>query len=127
MEAAFYGGILTSDSGAMLCGRWSPAWAISDRIVKAVGDRRHPGYIRARFGRSGPSAGVSDGLWYEDAKDCNALRQGQDPAFKATCDRLPVTSAALASQPTMSRFENRITRSDLYRIAQAFVDLFIAS
>ena len=27
----------------------------------------------------------------------------------------------------MSRFENRISRSDLYRIAQAFVDLFIAS
>lgn len=62
---------------------------------------------------------------YEDANDCNALRQ--DHAFKAACDRLPVTGAALASQPTMSRFENRITRSDLYRIAQAFIDLFIAS
>ena len=62
---------------------------------------------------------------YEDANDCNALRQ--DPAFKAACGRLPVTGAALASQPTMSRFENRVTRSDLYRIAQAFVDLFIAS
>ena len=55
------------------------------------------------------------------------MRLRQDPAFKAACDRLPVTGADLASQPTMSRFENGITRSDLYRIAQAFVDLFIAS
>ena len=40
---------------------------------------------------------------------------------------MPVTGANLASQPTMSRFENRITRVDLYRIAKAFADAFIAS
>ena len=40
---------------------------------------------------------------------------------------MPVTGANLASQPTMSRFENRITRGDLYRIAKAFADAFIAS
>ena len=62
---------------------------------------------------------------YEDANDCNVLRT--DPGFKAACGRLPSGGADLSSQPTMSRFENRIRRSWLYRIARAFVDHFIAS
>ena len=55
------------------------------------------------------------------------MRCARTRPSRAACGRLPVTGADLASQPTMSRFENRISRSDLYRIAQAFVDLFIAS
>ncbi len=62
---------------------------------------------------------------YEDANDCKTLRE--DPGFKAACDRLPLSGADLASQPTMSRFENRISRTDLYRIAKAFADVFVAS
>ena len=62
---------------------------------------------------------------YEDANDCNALRS--DPGFKVACDRLPISGENLASQPTMSRFENQMSRSDLYRVARAFVDCFIAS
>ena len=41
--------------------------------------------------------------------------------------RLPLQGQDLSSQPTMSRFENQMSRSDLYRIACAFVDAFIAS
>src|SRR5215831_2310541 len=52
---------------------------------------------------------------YEDANDSNTLRD--DPIFKLMLDRLPETGAPLASQPTMSRFENRVSRTDLYRMA----------
>ena len=62
---------------------------------------------------------------YEDANDCDALCS--DPGFKAACGRLPLQGEDLSSQPTMSRFENQMSRSDLYRIARAFVDAFIAS
>ena len=44
-----------------------------------------------------------------------------------SCDRLPESGADLASQPTMSRLENRIRRSELYRLARGFAALFIAS
>ena len=125
VEAAFDGGLLTSDSGVMLLREVEARLGISDRIVKAVGDRRHPGYVEHPLADLVHQRVFQIACGYEDANDCHALRQ--DPAFKAACDRLPVTGADLASQPTMSRFENRITRSDLYRIAQAFVDLFIAS
>ena len=62
---------------------------------------------------------------YEDANDCNDLRG--DPAFKVGCERAPLSGNDLASQPTMSRLENRVSRSDLYRMAQALADGFIAS
>jgi hypothetical protein len=41
---------------------------------------------------------------YEDANDLDTLRH--DPALKMACKRLPKTGEALASQPTISRFEN---------------------
>ena len=40
---------------------------------------------------------------------------------------MPLTDCDLPSQPTMSRFENRITRTDSYPIAKAFADVFVAS
>src|SRR2546425_7580633 len=42
-------------------------------------------------------------------------------------DRLPETGAPLASQPTISRFENRVSRTELYRMARVLVEQFIAS
>ena len=47
--------------------------------------------------------------------------------MKAACDRLPATGDDLASQPTMCRLENDVSRTDLYRIGLAFVDAFIGS
>ena len=62
---------------------------------------------------------------YEDANDCNTLKD--DPIFKLCADRLPESDPALASQPTMPRFENSISRTNLYRLARVLVDLFIQS
>ena len=42
---------------------------------------------------------------YEDANDANTLRH--DPIFKVLLGRLPESGPPLASQPTISRFENR--------------------
>ena len=62
---------------------------------------------------------------YEDANDATPLRH--DPIFKVLLGRLPESSAALASQPTLSRFENRVSRTDLSRLSRVVVDPFIAS
>ena len=50
-----------------------------------------------------------------------------DPGLKTACDRLPLSGADLASQPTMSRLENSVSRSDLYRIGMALLEGFIES
>lgn len=63
---------------------------------------------------------------YENGNDANALRT--DPVFKLGLERKPLDETAnLASAPTLSRLENAATPQDLYRMAQAFVDQFIAS
>ena len=61
---------------------------------------------------------------YEDQNDHDTLRF--DPVFKLIAGRLP-TDRNLASQPTLSRFENAISISDLWRLRDVFVDRFIAS
>jgi hypothetical protein len=62
---------------------------------------------------------------YEDANDCDELRQ--DSIFKMCSGKLPVSGDALASQPTMSRFENSVGRTGLYRVAEHFANCFINS
>jgi len=62
--------------------------------------------------------------WYESANDVNDLRI--DPGFKVSCDILS-SEVDLASQPTITRFENSINKKDLYRITEVFVDQFVAS
>ncbi len=98
---------------------------ILHRMVAALTDRRHQSYVHHQMMDLVKQRVFQMACGYEDANDCNTLRE--DPGFKAACDRLPLSGADLASQPTMSRFENRISRTDLYRIAKAFADVFVAS
>ena len=125
VEATFDGGRLTSDSGALILREVESKVGVIGRMVGAIRDRRHPSYVDHALEDLIKQRVFQIACGYEDANDCNDLRQ--DPKFKAACGRLPISGADLASQPTMSRLENGICRSDLYRIAEAFVDVFIAS
>jgi hypothetical protein len=60
---------------------------------------------------------------YEDANDAATL--AKDPAFKVMADRAPETSDDLASQPTLSRFENRVTAKDLRRLSESLLELYL--
>jgi hypothetical protein len=61
---------------------------------------------------------------YEDQNDHDTLRS--DPVFKLIADRSP-DEGDLASQPTLSRFENAISIRSLQRLRDVFIDQFIAS
>jgi len=52
---------------------------------------------------------------YEDTHDAAAL--AREPAFKIMAGKAPESAADLASQPTLSRFENRVTAKDLRRLS----------
>jgi hypothetical protein len=60
---------------------------------------------------------------YEDQNDSNSLRE--DPLLKVVCAALPESGADLASQPTLSRLENAADVRCCYRIAQAFLELYL--
>lgn len=125
IAAAFDGGTLTSDGGALVLREVERHVGVIARLVAVIRDRRHPSYVTHSLTDLLRQRVFQIACGYEDANDCDTLRG--DPAFKLACGRLPETGADLASQPTMTRLENRISRTDLYRIARALVDTFIAS
>lgn len=62
---------------------------------------------------------------YEDVNDSNQLRH--DPIYKIVCGRLPKAGEdLLASQPTISRLENHLSKSEVATIRRAFIESFIA-
>ncbi len=60
---------------------------------------------------------------YPDGNDAGRL--GADPIQKLFCGRDPLKGEDLASQPTLSRFENAFDRADLYRMSVALADTVI--
>jgi Transposase DDE domain group 1 len=59
------------------------------------------------------------------ANDANPLRH--DPICKVRRDRLPASGPPLASPPTLSRCEKRVSRTALSRLARGFVEQCIAA
>ncbi len=62
---------------------------------------------------------------YPDANDADAL--ADDPIQKLLLDRDPIAGERLASQPTVSRFENRVGPRWLYRVGEALADAVLTS
>jgi len=125
VEADFDGGTTTSDGGVLLLRKLESLTGIIDRIVEVIWDRRHQSYVDHSHTDLIRQRVFQIACGYDDANDSNDLRS--DPGMKAACDRLPITGDDLASQPTMCRLENAVSRTDLYRIGLAFLEAFIAS
>ena len=125
VEASIDGGSLSSDGGVLYLRSVDKATGLIDRLCDCISDNRHSSYVAHSLSDLMRQRIFQIGCGYEDANDCNNLRS--DPAFKMACDRLPITGDDLSSQPTMSRLENRVRRPELYRLARAFVDVFISS
>jgi hypothetical protein len=124
VTADFSGGDVTSDAGVLVLREVADRTGIIDHLADAITDHRHQSYVRHDLKNLLQQRVLSIACGYEDANDANELRI--DPGFKATCDRLP-SEDDLASQPTISRFENALTARDIYRSAEVLVGQFIAS
>ena len=124
VTADFTGGEVTSDVGVLVMRETANKIGIIEQLTEAIHDERHQSYVKHEIIELLMQRIFQIICGYEDANDANDLRI--DPGFKASCDRLP-SEADLASQPTITRFENSITTKDLYRIAEVFVDQFVAS
>jgi hypothetical protein len=125
VTADFTGGTVTSDGGALFLSEVERGVGVIQRLVGALTDHRHQSYIDHSYEELISQRVYQIACGYEDANDCNDLRQ--DPAIKAACKRLPIEGEDLASQSTMTRLENSVTRPQLYRMARALVDTFLSS
>jgi hypothetical protein len=112
------GGRLTSDAGLLAIGQFDRRWNYTQRMAACLADPKPQrgqslvSMLRQRV------FGILAG--YEDCNDHDTLRD--DPVFKLIAQRLP-EDAALASQPTLSRFENLATPA----VLQKCIDFNIAT
>jgi hypothetical protein len=121
----FSGGALSSDFGPLLLSGIDRQIGLTKRLAAAFDDRRHPSYIEHDLRDLLAQRIFQVACAYEDGNDANALRT--DPMFKLGLDHRPLDEDNdLACAATFSRLENAASTKDIYRIAQAFVDQFIA-
>lgn len=121
----FDGGRLSSDGGLILLGDPDEQIGLTRDLAAVLRDPRDPRRVDFTNHDLLKQRVFQIAAGYEDANDANTLRH--DPILKLLLGRLPESGTPLASQPTISRFENRISRSELYRMARVLVDQFIAS
>jgi Transposase DDE domain group 1 len=125
VDLDFDGGRLSSDAGLVLLKDPDEQLGLTHNLAAVLSDPRDPRRVHFTHRDLLKQRVFQIAAGYEDANDANTLRH--DPIFKLLLDRLPETGAPLASQPTLSRFENRVSRTELYRMALVLVDHFLAS
>jgi len=115
---------LSSDAGLLVFRQFDELIRLTDQVAAALEDRRHPTFTQhalLTMVRQRIYGILAD---YVDQNDHDTLRS--DPVFKLIADRLP-DDPDLASQPTLSRFENAVSIADLWRLRDVLVDLFLQS
>jgi len=122
---AFDGGRLSSDGGLVLLNDPDNHLGFTRHLAAVLRDRRDPRRVDFTLHDLLKQRVLQIAAGYEDANDATPLRH--DPIFKLLLGRLPESGPPLASQPTISRFENRVSRPELYRLARVFVEQFLAS
>src|SRR4051794_19336450 len=115
----------SADGGLLLFQEVERRLNLADRLAACLRDPRQPGKITHRLDEILRFRMLAIVAGYPDGNDCDVLRG--DPVFKMALDRPPVTGPALCSQPTVSRVENMPQRTELYRMAQAMLDLYCDS
>jgi len=114
----------SADGGLVLFKALDTELGLTRRLAGCLDDAREPGKVlhetiallqQRVFGLCGGYA------------DCNdAARLVHDPIHKLVLDRDPLTGLGLASQPTLSRFENAVTARELRAMTHVLADTVIA-
>lgn len=126
VRADFDGGALSSDFGPLLLQGVNRQTGLIDRLAGAINDTRHASYVDHLLPDLLAQRVYQIACGYEDGNDANPLRR--DPLFKLSVGRKPLDEDNhLASASTLSRLENAVSRRDIYRMAQAFIQDFVAS
>lgn len=119
----FQGGRLSSDGGWLLLGTLDRQHHFSTEVASCIQDGRDERYTRHQISDLVRQRLLQIVAGYEDCNDADTLRS--DALLKTVCGRLPETGPDLASQPTLSRLENRVTRKDLMRLSRQLLKRYL--
>lgn len=117
-------GQLSSDAGLLPFRELDEQLGLTQGFADCLTDRRHAVSVRHSFLEMVRMRSYGILADYADQNDHDTLRS--DPVFKLICDR-SIHDNDLASQPTLSRFENAIGTGCFAKLRDWFIDQFIAS
>lgn len=125
LEVKFSDLELSSDAGILLARQAEERVQVCEGLAACIEEWRDPKKITHSLAQL-----VSQRVYqlvggYEDANDSNRLRH--DPIYKLACARLPLANQELlASQPTMTRLENHVSKAEVSKMRSRMVEQFIA-
>ena len=113
----------SSDGGAILLKAADRRLGLSERLAACIEDRRQPGKIEHTIHELLSQRLYAIACGYADCND--AARLSSDPVHQLLSRGQSSAEALLASQPTLSRFENAADRASLYRMGVALAEAVI--
>jgi hypothetical protein len=106
----------SSDGGAVLLRAADQRLQLTSRLARCLTDPRDPARVTHSLTDLVAQRIFGIACGYPDANDGDRL--ADDPIQKLLLDRDPVDGQGLASQPTVSRFENGVGPRALYRLGR---------
>jgi hypothetical protein len=117
------GTFITSNAGVLLASRIEQRLGLAKRLSEVLRDERDPNLVTHSYEDQMRQRMLQIVCGYEDCNDATDLRL--EPAFQTAMGRVAGREkAVLASQPTLSRFEQR-EADEVLRMSEVLVDLWI--
>lgn len=113
----------SSDGGALLLKACDARLGLIERLSGCLADDRQAGKVKHTLEDLIGQRVYAIACGYADCND--AARLAEDPIHKLLVGRDALEGEALASQPTLSRFENTVGRKALYRMGEALAETVI--
>ncbi|MGC1787515.1 MAG: transposase, partial [Terriglobales bacterium] len=106
----------SSDGGALLLKAANQHYRLVEELTAGLRDERQAGKVDHTLQDLVAQRVFSIACGYPDGND--SARLGSDPIHKLLLGRDPIEGLDLASQPTVSRFENAVGVKELYRMGE---------
>ncbi len=116
---------VSSDAGILPIRQFDDQIGFTERFIVCIDDPRDARKTDHCVGQMVRQRLYGILAGYEDCNDHDSLRD--DPVFKMVGGRAPDDDTGLASQPTLSRFQNAVDIPSLWRLHDFFIDDFIRS
>jgi hypothetical protein len=113
----------SSDGGALLLKAIERHYDLVAGLASCLRDERQAGKVDHSLRELVGQRVFSIACGYPDAND--SARLSEDPIHKLLLDRDPIEGRDLASQPTLSRFENGVGVKELYRLGEFLAESVI--
>jgi hypothetical protein len=113
----------SSDGGAILLKGIDTKLHLTERLAACILDRRDEARIWHSIEDLLRQRIYAIACGYPDCNDADYL--AKDPIQKMLVGRDPIQGEDLGSQPSLSRFENAVTRSDLYRMGEELAQVVV--